>query len=183
MEQQPVIPAGSEWTDKHIRDFCGSPVSRISDEWMLITCGNTADQKGLWNTMTASWGGLGVLWSKNVAFMFIRPTRFTFALANESQLFTLSFFDASYRRSLEICGAASGRDTDKAAQAGLKPIVFSDGSIAFQEAKEIIVCRKLYVHDFDPGQFLDPSIEGLYPVKDYHRMFIGEVLTLRVKEA
>jgi flavin reductase (DIM6/NTAB) family NADH-FMN oxidoreductase RutF len=181
MEQRKVVPAGTEWIETHIREFSDSPVARIADDWMLITCGNTTEEKGNWNTMTASWGGLGVLWGKNVAFMFIRPTRFTYALANDNALFTLSFFDASYRRALEVCGAKSGRDTDKAEASGLTPIAFSDGGIAFQEAEEVIACRKLYVHDFDPRQFLDSSIETLYPLKDYHRMFIGEVLSLRRK--
>jgi flavin reductase (DIM6/NTAB) family NADH-FMN oxidoreductase RutF len=132
--------------------------------------------------MTASWGGMGVLWGKDVAFIFIRPTRFTFAPANANPLFTLSFFPPSYHNALQICGSTSGRDTDKAARAKLTPILFSDGSIGFQEAKETIICRKLYTHDFDPGRFLDPSIdEALYPKKDYHRMFIGEALALRVK--
>ncbi|MDR2485404.1 MAG: flavin reductase family protein [Treponema sp.] len=181
MEQKKVVPAGNEWACKHIRDFSGSPVSRIGEEWMLITSGSTAVQPGNWNTMTASWGGFGVLWGKAVAFMFIRPTRFTYTLANDNALFTLSFFDMSYRPALDICGTKSGLDTDKAAQADLTPVVFGDGGIGFQEAAEIITCRKLYVHDFDPARFLDPSIEALYPARDYHRMFIGEILTLRVK--
>ncbi|MDR0568570.1 MAG: flavin reductase [Spirochaetaceae bacterium] len=181
MEQQKPVPAGTDWTDARIRDFSGSPAARIGDDWMLITCGNAAEQKGHWNTMTASWGGLGVLWGKPVAFMVIRPTRFTYAFANENEQFTLSFFSSAYRRALEVCGAKSGRDTDKAAAAGLTPIVFSGGSIAFLEAETVIICRKLYTHDLDPRQFLDPALETHYPAKDYHRMFIGEVTGLKVK--
>ncbi|MDR0524245.1 MAG: flavin reductase family protein [Spirochaetaceae bacterium] len=178
MKQQKARPTGDVWREKNIRDFSGSPAARIGDEWMLITCGGAEN----WNTMTASWGGIGVLWGKDVAFMFIRPTRFTYPLANESELFTLSFFDASYRRALEVCGAKSGRDTDKAAAAGLTPIVFPDLGVSFQEADEVILCRKLYVHDFDPRGFLDSSLESLYPIKDYHRMFIGEILSFRSKK-
>jgi flavin reductase (DIM6/NTAB) family NADH-FMN oxidoreductase RutF len=136
--------------------------------------------------MTASWGGLGVLWGKNVAFMFIRPVRHTFSFANENPLFTLSFFDKTYRGALEIAGAKSGRDIDKAAEGGLTPIVFTggaiDGAVAFKEAAEIIICRKLYTHNFDPAGFLDPSIDSeCYPAKDYHRMYVGEVLSLKTR--
>jgi hypothetical protein len=86
-------------------------------------------------------------------------------------------------------GVLWGRNIDKAAGAGLTPIAFGSsyeraaGAIGFKEAQEIIVCRKLYTHDFDPAQFLyGPSIEANYQGKDCHRMFIGEILVLLVKK-
>jgi flavin reductase (DIM6/NTAB) family NADH-FMN oxidoreductase RutF len=140
--------------------------------------------------MTAAWGGLGVLWGRDVAFTFIRPSRHTYQFANTSSLFTLSFFDEPYREALNICGAKSGRDTDKAAEAGLTPIALGSafktaaGAIGFKEAREIIVCRKLYTHDFDPARFLDKaSIEKNYQDKDYHRMYIGEIVSLLARNA
>jgi flavin reductase (DIM6/NTAB) family NADH-FMN oxidoreductase RutF len=134
--------------------------------------------------MTASWGGLGVLWGRDVALVYVRPTRHTFGFMNANPLFSLSFFGKSCHKALEICGAKSGRDIDKAAATGLSPIVFGSGrargGVGFREASEVLVCRKLYAHDFDPAQFLDPSIEDLYPQKDYHRLYVGEILSLRV---
>ncbi|GHV25581.1 flavin reductase [Spirochaetia bacterium] len=188
MKQKPVIPAGSEWVEKNAREFPGTPFARIGDEWTLITAGSvrtgksvTAD-KGNWNTMTASWGSLGVLWGKDVAFIFIRPVRHTFEFANANPLFTLSFFDKSYHKALAVCGAKSGRDIDKAAETGITPIVFKDGSIGFKEATEVITCRKLYTQDFDPSKFLEPWIDTeCYPQKDYHRMYVGEITSLRVR--
>jgi flavin reductase (DIM6/NTAB) family NADH-FMN oxidoreductase RutF len=178
MQQTQVIPADAEWINRDIRDFEGAPARRIGDDWMLITAGDTKAEKGNWNTI--SWGGLGVLWRFNVAFMFIRPPRRTFDFANSAALFTLSFFDSSFHKALELCGTKSGRDRDKAAATGLTPIEFADGTIAFREASDIITCRKLYTHDFDPAAFLDPSIdEACYPQKDYHRMYIGEVVAVK----
>ncbi|MDR1353025.1 MAG: flavin reductase family protein [Treponema sp.] len=186
MKQTEVIPADAGWAEKDIREFAGSPAKRIGDEWMLISAGNVSGDKGNWNTMTASWGGLGVLWGKNVAFMFIRPVRHTFSFANGNDLFSLSFFDKQYRKSLETAGAKSGRDIDKAAECSLTPVVFAGGpaggAISFKEAAEVIICRKLYTHDFDPAAFLDPSIDSAcYPARDYHRMFIGEVISVKAK--
>jgi flavin reductase (DIM6/NTAB) family NADH-FMN oxidoreductase RutF len=179
MKQKQVIPAGSEWRDISIKDFRGSPSERIGRGWMLITAGDTSKDKDGWNTMTASWGGLGVLWSRDVAFIVIRPSRRTFEFANDNSLFTLSFFSTAYRDALNICGSKSGRDIDKATKAGLTPIVFDNGAVAFNEASEIIVCKKLYAHDLDPSRFLDPSIEDSYHGTDYHRLFIGEIVTLK----
>jgi flavin reductase (DIM6/NTAB) family NADH-FMN oxidoreductase RutF len=186
MEQKAVIAADDHWVEKSIREFPGSPVQRIGDEWMLITSGNTAAGAGNWNTMTASWGGFGVLWRKDVAFMFIRPGRHTRSFADANSLFTLSFFDKKYHPALAFCGENSGRERDKAAQAGLNPIVFGNniaggraaGAVGFKEASDIVICRKIYTHDIDPANFLDPSIGSNYPNSDYHRMYVGEVMAL-----
>jgi flavin reductase (DIM6/NTAB) family NADH-FMN oxidoreductase RutF len=179
MKQRDPIPAEG-WVEKNIREFPGAPAARIGDEWALLSAASAAG----WNTMTVSWGGLGVLWSRDAAFVFVRPSRYTFDFINAAPLFTLSFFDKSRHKALEFCGAHSGRDTDKAAGAALTPVVFGGaaaGAVAFKEASEVIVCRKLYAHDFDPAAFLEAAIDrDCYPRKDYHRMFIGEVAALLV---
>jgi flavin reductase (DIM6/NTAB) family NADH-FMN oxidoreductase RutF len=187
MKQKDVIPAENTWVERNIKELSGSPSNLFGTDWALITCGDVSADKGNWNTMTASWGALGVLWGMDVAFMFIRPSRHTFGFANNASLFTLSFFDSPYRKALEICGEKSGRDTDKAAAAGITPIVFTGGyargALSFKEAREVIVCRKLYTEDFSPAKFLEPaSIEKNYNGKDYHRIFIGEALGLLTKK-
>ncbi|MEN6520106.1 MAG: flavin reductase family protein [Armatimonadota bacterium] len=151
----------------------------IGSDWMLITAGSAES----YNTMTASWGGFGVLWSKNVCFCVIRPTRYTLEFVEKSENFTLSFFDEKYRDALSFCGANSGRDVDKAAETGLTPAAGSmPGTTSFAEARLVIECKKLYFQDIDPANFLDPSIEKNYPVKDYHRMYIGEIIECRISD-
>jgi flavin reductase (DIM6/NTAB) family NADH-FMN oxidoreductase RutF len=178
MKQSSAQPAESGWIVKPAAEFPGSPFTRIGEEWMLISAGD--GPSGAWNTMTASWGGLGVLWGKNVAFVFVRTTRHSLEFMNRYDIFSLSFFGSSQRKALAFCGDKSGRDYDKAAETGLKPVCFPDGTVSFAEARDIISCRKLYTHDFDPARFLDPAIDTqCYPLKDYHRMFIGEILAYR----
>ena len=63
--------------------------SLIGDQWMLITAG-TAERC---NTMTASWGGLGVLWGAPMATCYIRPQRYTREFVDREEYFTLAFFD------------------------------------------------------------------------------------------
>jgi flavin reductase (DIM6/NTAB) family NADH-FMN oxidoreductase RutF len=189
MEQKAVTPVDAGWVEKSVRDLRGSPVQRIDEEWMLITAGNASMGAGNWNTMTASWGALGELWNKDVAFIFVRPSRLTRVFVEDYPLFTLSFFGEKYHKALTFCGEKSGRDYDKAAETGLTPIVFGgtiadgrvSGAIAFREASEIIVCRKIYEQDIDPAQFLDQSIADNYPKKDYHRMYVGETLAMLTK--
>ncbi len=147
--------------------------SLIGKDWMLITSGNRES----FNTMTASWGGMGVLWNKNVCFIFIRPQRYTYEFVEKSETFTLSFFSDEYRSALNYCGSNSGRDVDKAAKTGLTPVVTESGAVSFSEARFVIECRKIYFQDLDPENFIDPAIDKNYSAKDYHRMYIGEVVS------
>jgi flavin reductase (DIM6/NTAB) family NADH-FMN oxidoreductase RutF len=190
VEQKKVVPAGNNWTEKDIREFPGAPAQRFGDEWALVTAGDTAVSEGNWNTMTVSWGGLGELWGRSVAFIFIRPHRHTREFVERNSFFTVSFFDRTRHTALAVCGEKSGRDCDKAAASGLTPVVFDRpflngralGAVSFAEAREIIVCRKLYTHTFDPARFLDPAIQkDCYPLSDYHTMYIGETAGLLVR--
>jgi flavin reductase (DIM6/NTAB) family NADH-FMN oxidoreductase RutF len=147
-------------------------VFRLLDkDWMLITAGI----KDKFNTMTASWGGFGILWNQPVAFIFIRPQRYTYQFLEKNEWFTLCFFGPDYRDALNFCGSKSGRDVDKIASTGLIPFVTQKGNIYFQGAKLVFECKKIYYQDLLSLNFLDPKIELNYPKKDYHRMYIGRV--------
>ena len=143
----------------------------VGSDWMLITAGTPQ----AFNTMTASWGGFGVLWNKHICWCVIRPQRFTYQFMEKAARFTLSFFEEEYRDALKLCGTKSGRDGDKVAQAGLTPCETKSGSVFFDQARLVIECRKIYFQDLDPDNFLDPRIHDEYPDRDYHRMYLGEI--------
>jgi flavin reductase (DIM6/NTAB) family NADH-FMN oxidoreductase RutF len=153
-----------------------NPFKLIGTDWMLVTSG--VPEK--FNTMTASWGGMGILWERKVAFCFIRPTRYTYEFIERSPGFTLSFFEERYRKALIFCGSHSGRDTDKMQGAGLTPAT-SDGFVFFDEARIVLACKKLYYQDIVPERLLDQQIETMYPLKDYHRMYVGEIVKCLMK--
>ncbi len=148
-----------------------NPFTQIGKEWMLITSGD----KNNWNTMTASWGGLGVIWHKNVSFVFVRYSRYTYGFMEKNNTFTLSFFSKSYKGALSYCGSHSGRDVDKAAETGLSPFPVTESDVSFKEAKLILVCKKLYAGGINPEDFIDSSVSENYKTKDYHKMYIGEI--------
>lgn len=159
-------------------DVKRNPFTLIADDWFLLTAGT--EENGF-NTMTASWGGLGELWNRKVAFVFVRPQRYTMGFMETNELFTMSFFSGEYRETLEFCGSHSGENVDKIAQTGLTPFAPVEGATAFQEANLVMACRKLYSQDLDSARFLDPSIESLYPEKGYHRFYIGEITDVLLK--
>ncbi|MGE5682542.1 MAG: flavin reductase [Bacillota bacterium] len=153
-------------------EITNNPFKLIGADYMLITAGTLKS----YNTMTASWGGFGVLWNKNIAICFVRPQRYTYQFLENSDCFTLSFFDERYGKVLDYCGTKSGRDVNKALECGLTPIESSQKSVFFRQARLIIECRKLYFQDLDESSFLDKSMLKFYPKKDYHRMYVGEIV-------
>lgn len=166
-----------EYRKTELKDLSFRPFEQIGKEWMLITAG---DQKKF-NTMTASWGGVGVLWNKNVATVYIRPQRYTKEFIDAGDTFSLTFFGEGYREALTLCGRKSGRDCNKVEEAGLTP-VFDYAAPTFQEGKLVFICKKLYAQEMTPDCFLFDEIENNYPNKDYHTMYIGEILEVYQKD-
>ena len=159
------------------KDINQNVFSLIGDQWMLITAG-TAEQC---NTMTASWGGLGVLWGGPAATCDIRPQRYPTACVDREEYVTLSFFDASYRPQLALCGSKSGRDVDKVKECGFTVKTAECGAPYFEEASLVLVCRKRFVQSMDPQLIPDDVKERWYPQKDYHTMYIGEIVEALTK--
>ncbi|MCC8089392.1 MAG: flavin reductase [Rikenellaceae bacterium] len=156
-----------------VREIEENVVKLIGDRWMLVTAGN----RDRFNTMTANWGGLGYIWSKPVAFVLIRPERYTYEFSEKESFLTLSFFDDSHREALKICGTLSGKNTDKIKEAGLSPIATTLGNITFKEADLIMECKKIYSDFFNPDKFHDRSpLEKWYIDGGIHKMYIYEII-------
>jgi flavin reductase (DIM6/NTAB) family NADH-FMN oxidoreductase RutF len=146
-------------------------------QWLLLAAGTFST--GDFNFMTVGWGGLGYIWKKPLAIVVVRPTRYTWQFMEKSDSFTLTAFPETYRRAIAWSGAHSGRDGDKVKGSGLTPIASRCiGAPGFAEAELIIECRKSYWDDLEPSHFVDPVTESHYPLKDYHRMYFGEILAV-----
>lgn len=161
----------------NINDLQINPFTSIGKDWMLITAGNNEKI----NTMTASWGGMGVLWGENVVTAYIRPQRYTKKFVDEQECFSLTFFDG-YKKELSVLGTVSGRDTDKINDVHFHP-VFLDGVPAFEEAKLVIIAEKLYEDTFKSEFFANKEVdEKNYPKKDYHTFYIAKVKKVYINE-
>ncbi|MBR4878795.1 MAG: flavin reductase [Clostridia bacterium] len=155
-----------------------NPCHLIGKDWMLITAGN--EEKC--NTMTAAWGGLGYLWNKDVAFIFVRPQRYTKDFVDREDTFSLSFFSEDWRKELAYLGKVSGRDEDKIAKSGLT-VEFIENTPCFKEARLTVVCRKMYRQSLTEDCFIDKDVMNRnYPEKDWHDVYVGEIIKVLVEE-
>lgn len=152
-------------------------IKLIGSDWMLIT----ASDKDKVNTMTASWGCMGVLWNKNVCVAFIRPQRYTYEFVENSNTLSLSFFDEKYKEALRFCGSRSGRDCDKFKETGLS-YEFDEDTPVIEQARLIIECRKLYADDLRKNNFLISEPLSHYKDGDYHRFYICEIEKVLIRE-
>lgn len=169
------------FTKVESKDFSINPFQSIGRDWMLVSAGS--EETGV-NTLTACWGGLGDLWHKDAAFIFIRPSRYTYEFIEKQEMFTLAFFDAEYKKKLAYLGSHSGRDEDKIGKMGLH-VEFFDGAPGFSEANLVIVCRKMYYLDFVGERIPEKEIKRFYSNDeegDFHRMYAGEVTGIYVKK-
>ena len=145
----------------------------IGNDWLLITAEDP--ESGKVNTMTASWGCLGILWNKPVAVCFIRPQRHTLSFVNASERLSLSVLPEEYRAALRFCGTKSGRDTDKFKETGLTPAFDGRHTPFIKEARLVLICKKLYVDELKESSFLDAELLKNYKEKDYHSVFVCEI--------
>lgn len=159
-------------------ELTANPFKLIGKDWMLITAGD----KKKFNTMTASWGGVGIMWGKPVATAYIRPQRYTFEFIENGDYYTQSFFDEEYRDALKFCGSKSGRDYDKVKETGLTPVVNDEtGAVYFKEAKVVFICKKMYAQFLNEESALTEDVTKWYN-GDYHKMYMSEIVSVLVKE-
>jgi flavin reductase (DIM6/NTAB) family NADH-FMN oxidoreductase RutF len=159
-------------------DIRHNPFQIVGRDWMLITAGKPDS----FNAMTASWGTWGHLWERDVAICYVRPQRFTYGYMERSIVYTLSFYEEPWRPALEYSGSHSGRDVDKARETGLTPFQTPGGAVAFEQARLILECQKLYFGDIKEEGFVDNAlVNEIYPRKDFHRFYVGLITRVLVK--
>lgn len=140
--------------------------------------------EGRFNPMTIGWCQLGIVWGKPVCTVFVRKSRFTYGLMEQSNSFCVSVpKQGELTDALALCGSRSGRDMDKAKEAALSPIQIVEGAApGVAGCETYYVCRKLFWADSDLNR-LDPALRARYyganqagPDGDPHIIFFGELL-------
>ena len=151
-------------------------LSVFDKKWALLTAGN----KESFNTMTVSWGGMGTIWGKPVATVYVRTSRYTHEFMDREDYFTVSFYPEEYKKVLGVLGSKSGRDMDKMKDSGLTAKMLQQ-SVTFKEAEITLVCKKLFMQRLEPSNITDPDSAKFYKNDAPHDMYIGEIVDI-VKE-
>ncbi len=144
----------------------------------ILTVGSYND----FNAMTVSWGGVGVLWNMDVAFVFIRPTRYTHEFSEKYDSFTLSFLGDKYQDAKILFGTKSGKDIDKFNETKLHPTFEPDfNGYYIAEADYVIRMKKMMKLSFTEDN-LPKEVFSCYPKKDFHDVYICKINDILVKE-
>ena len=154
-------------------EFTADVFKIFDQDWALVTAGTEGD----YNTMTVSWGGLGTLWGRPAATVYVKKNRYTHEFLEKNDWFTVSFFPPECRQALAYLGSHSGRDEDKVAAAGLAP-VYLDGAVTFRQARVTLLCRKMYAHDFDVSAVPADVAQDYYRTDPPHTIYVGEVMNI-----
>ena len=150
----------------------------INNSWMLITAGNLENH----NTMTASWGGMGIVWHTPMITIFVRPQRYTKQFLDREKFFTISFYEEKYKDALSFCGTHSGSDVNKDEKINFHPFKIG-GSVAYEEASLVFYCEKTFSTAIDENKILNKNIvENFYKEKDFHEIYIGKIEKTIVKK-
>ena len=161
-----------------VKEFKEQPFDFFHD-WALTTV-NVNDEH---NSMTIGWGGLGVLYRKDVVTVYIRENRYSYHLFEDCEYFTVSIYNKEYKDALTIYGTKSGRDGNKDLLTGFHPIKL-DNAVSYEEASLILVCKKVYQAKLDEDKFTTKLAEEFYQNNDdgtRHHMYIGEIISIYKK--
>ena len=161
-----------------VREVKENFVKLIASDWALLTA---KDGEGC-NPMTVSWGGVGELWGKDTATVYVRESRYTKGLMDKENYFTLCFFGGRHKDALAFCGSKSGRDYDKVKETGLTP-VYDEAAPYFEEATLVLICRKEARLFLDENSFTDENImQKWYSDHDMHYIYFGEIEKVLISE-
>lgn len=167
-----------------------NPLEKAADVLTAVKTGVllTTKADGKANTMTISWGTLGIEWARPIFTAFVRQSRHTLSLLERNPEFTVNVPVGAFdRRILGLCGTKSGRDVDKFALCGLTPVAPEAVSVpAIREFPLTLECRVVYSQKQDlsalketyRGQFYPADVPGDFPGanRDAHTAFYGEIV-------
>ena len=152
-------------------------------DFVVITSGTEAD----YNSMTAGWGGWGILFEEPTTWIFLRASRYTLEYIKKNKTYTMTSFDEQYRDQVMYFGSSSGRNNDKMKNHKLTAVSTPLGNIAYKEARMIVECELTEITTVSPDDFYSEKsrnfvVEGFNDAKDYHKMVFGRISNIWVRK-
>jgi flavin reductase (DIM6/NTAB) family NADH-FMN oxidoreductase RutF len=147
----------------------------------------TAGKEDHYNSLTASGGGLGLLFKKPTTWCILRADRYTLEMIQKEQTYTMSYFPNEYKEQILFLGSKSGRDSEKMKEVDLTSIRIPSGDMSFEEARLIVVCKLTQITTPDPDDFYSQEakdyINEAYKEANHYRKYVfGEITHVWVKK-
>lgn len=159
-------------SDRDFIRFTEDSIRKIS-EGAFLTVRSGSDL----NTMTIGWATFGIIWSKPILMVAVRSSRYSFGIIERAMDFTVTVPAGDMRKELAYCGSQSGRNGDKFKACNLRTVPGRQvSSPVIQTDGRHYECRILYKSAMDPAHLDKSCASSLYPLKDYHTFYFGEIL-------
>lgn len=155
----------------------------VGKDFPVVTVGN----KDKYNSMTASGGGLVMLFRKPSTMLLFPSYRYTLELIQKEQVYTLSYFSDEYKKQVLFLGSKSGRDSEKMKEVELTGIETPSRNVSFEEARLIIECKLTQItapclDDFYSQEAKDYLSEPYKDVGEHRKYVFGEIIYVWVKK-
>lgn len=155
----------------------------LGENYSVITAGTDS----LYNSMTASWGGWGRLYEKQVAWCTLNAGRYTLELIKKEGRYTFSFFDEAYKDQVLFLGSKTGRDSDKMKELKLTKVDTPSGNITYKQAFLVLECKLIQQSTINPAdakevedkKFLEDAKKS---GKGYHQLLIGDITNVWIRK-
>lgn len=140
----------------------------------------TTKHNGKVNTMTVSWGNVGVEWGTDIFITLVRDSRFTKTAMDETGKFTVTVpLDDSMKEALAFCGSQSGRNVDKIKECGLTLIPAESVDVPIIKCKSLAIeCEVMYAQRMDEDCMSSEFKEKFYSNGDIHTLYHGKILKM-----
>lgn len=130
------------------------------------------------NTMTIAWGGINIVWNKPLFVAYVRFSRDSYGMVEESNEFTISVpLDKDMRKELSFCGTKSGRDVDKIKEMNMKT---SPGRVletpVLTDCELHYECKVIYKLPMEHGLIPKDIKNRYYKNDEYHMIYYGEIV-------
>jgi flavin reductase (DIM6/NTAB) family NADH-FMN oxidoreductase RutF len=164
-------------------EICDNVFTLVGKVFPVITAGKEDN----YNSMTASGGGLGMLFKKPTAWCILQANRYTLEIIQKEQTYTMSYFLDEYREQILFLGSKSGRDSEKMKEVELTGVQTPSGDMSFKEARLIIECKLTELTTPNPNDFYTQEAkdfinEAYKEANDYRKYVFGEITHVWVKK-
>ncbi|HYB19618.1 MAG TPA: flavin reductase family protein [Thermodesulfobacteriota bacterium] len=157
--------------DFNYREMAAPVMKQVEEGAFLVVKG-----KDRVNIMTIGWAMLGIVWRKSIMMVAVRTSRFTHGIIEDADSFTVSAPTGDMKKEINFCGSKSGRDLDKLKECRLSTAKAKKVNTPVLKIPGYhFECRIVYKTPMDP-KFLAPDLGNIYPAKDYHTLYFGEIM-------